>query len=530
MKLPLVSAVLSIAIAGMGHYALAAVVMPIARGPEYNPDIRPRYLSTRATISSTLFNNITRGSYYVEVEIGTPPQSQTLFVDTGSSDVWLLDSDADLCSSRRLQAANRGGCGTTFTSSMSSTFATVREDQFDISYLDGTGASGDYVSDTLTIAGVSVKGLQMGLARQATIGSGLMGIGYSLNEASNSRRQGVPFVYPSVIDTMLNQSLITRRAYSLYLNSLQSSTGSIIFGGLDTHKFSGDLLELPVLPSTYPNGTEAYFELVVVMTSLSITGQQGNIANLTKAGYKEPVLLDSGTTFSYLSSRLVKSIYNSIDAIDDSNNSGLILVDCTILQNSPSLTFNFGFGTAASGVTIKVPLNELVFPLNSLLNLTKSDLPRNTPWPSTCAFGIYTTGESEPSILGDSFMRSAYVVYDLDSNVIALAQTNFNSTSSSIVEFKADATGIPNVSGVANSNADVTQSAGALLPGIGVRTSSSTAATATGTGAGAEAVRTSDTKKSAAAGSVPAFDVSTLIILGVSSTFAVMGSAWFLSL
>lgn len=111
MKLPVLSAVLPIL--GIVQYALAVVVMPIARGPEYRPDLRPRYLSTRASISSTLFNNRTRGSYYVEVEAGTPPQPQTLFVDTGSSDVWLLDSGADLCSNPRLQATHGGGCETT---------------------------------------------------------------------------------------------------------------------------------------------------------------------------------------------------------------------------------------------------------------------------------------------------------------------------------------------------------------------------------------------------------------------------------
>lgn len=427
------------------------------------------------------------------------------------------------------------------TASKSSTFKIVHEDKFEISYLDGTGASGDYVSDTLNIAGVTVKGVQMGLANKATMGSGLMGIGYSENEASNGASKEEPFVYPNIIDTMLLQGLISRRAYSLYLNSLQSSTGSIIFGGLDTHKFSGDLVELPVRPHILSDGTESFSELVVVMTSLSVTGKKGAVANLTKPSFFEPVLLDSGTTFAYFPEDMTDTIYNSIGAVDDSRNTGLILVDCAILKDIPTLTFDFGFGTAANGVTIRVPIKELVFPVNSLLNLTESDFPMRTPWPSTCAFGIYTSGPGDVSILGDSFLRSAYVVYDLDSNVIGLAQTNFNSTSSSVVEFKADATGLPKVSGVTETSASATQTVVSSSLSIGGKPTVNTAAnpTATGSGSGTDAgagiaaVGTADataTKNSAASSSVPAVDVGTLIALGLSSAFAAMGGTWFLSL
>lgn len=100
-------------IAGLSGYALAVVTLDIARAPRFSAETDKRDLEFRAMITSTLFNNITRGSYYIEIDVGTPPQTQRLFLDTGSSDVWVLDSAADLCSNPRLQRVHFGGCGTT---------------------------------------------------------------------------------------------------------------------------------------------------------------------------------------------------------------------------------------------------------------------------------------------------------------------------------------------------------------------------------------------------------------------------------
>jgi hypothetical protein len=92
---------------------LAVLTLDIVRGPHYYQDIEVRQIEGRATITSVLHNNVSRGSYYVEVDVGTPAQRQTLFLDTGSSDTWILDSRADLCVTPRLQQRRYGGCGTT---------------------------------------------------------------------------------------------------------------------------------------------------------------------------------------------------------------------------------------------------------------------------------------------------------------------------------------------------------------------------------------------------------------------------------
>lgn len=59
-------------------------------------------------------NNVTGGGYYSEFEIGSPPQTISFQLDTGSSDTWVNSIDADLCNSETLQLQN-GFCQTTCT-------------------------------------------------------------------------------------------------------------------------------------------------------------------------------------------------------------------------------------------------------------------------------------------------------------------------------------------------------------------------------------------------------------------------------
>lgn len=384
----------------------------------------------------------------------------------------------------------------------------------------------------MSIGGATIKALEMGFAYNATLQTGLLGIGYDLNEASDSSggsAESAPFIYPSIIDQMMSQKLINTKAYSLYLDDYEASTGSIIFGGLDSDKYHGNLIQLPIVPDQYSNGTKAYAEFNVAMTSFSLTSQQGNTTNFTTSTFKEAVILDSGTTLVYLPDILVQDLVSRLNGEAD-DSTGAIYVPCSMRDDNPKMTFNFGFG-GANGISIQVPASELIFDLNGAFS-TGGYAPQ-VSFDNPCALAVMGDGgEGGPYILGDTFLRSAYVVYDLKNNLIALAQTNFNSTTSSIVEFQASATSIPNVSGVA-SNVQVTQTATGNPEGIGgpkttTESSASTktsGSTTTGTGAAAS----TSTSKGAASGIVPAFDVQVLFVLGTSSLFAVFGGAFVLA-
>ena len=332
------------------------------------------------------------------------------------------------------------------------------------------------------MGGATIKDLEMGIAYTSTVSTGrtpfkissdiqsqvsninlislttsqvpmgIMGIGYAFTEASNDGTTAA-FIYPSIIDTMVSQGLIATRAYSLYLDDLQEATGSIIFGGLDSDKYYGSLTQLPIVPGTLTNGSKAYGFPAVMMSSLSMvsskTGQATSFADRYLAQY--PIVLDSGSTVSLLDPVLGQAMLTAIGGVYDYQTTGLLFVDCS-LRNNVS-TFNFGFGGTASApkVTIKVPISELVYDLTGLYAIPPGvPLPR-LPFKNACAFGLmFNTGSpaQSTSILGDTFLRSAYVVYDLQNNVIGMAQTNFDSNQTNIVEFLANQTKIPDVPGV----------------------------------------------------------------------------------
>lgn len=77
-------------------------------------------------------------------------------------------------------------------------------------------------------------------------GRGLLGVSYQANEVAVARGlgQGSPTIYQE----MVTQGIIDRSAYSLYLNDEEAFTGSILFGGVDSTKYTGDLVALPLQP------------------------------------------------------------------------------------------------------------------------------------------------------------------------------------------------------------------------------------------------------------------------------------------
>ena len=151
-----------------------------------------------------------------------------------------------------------------------------------------------------------------------------------------------------------------------------------------------------------------------------------------------PVSLDSNYSYSYLPESVLNPIINGLGAINDDNFGGLI-VPCS--QACSSTTFNFGFG-GEDGPSIAVPLAELLLPIIN----DDGTHPAFSNGEPICNFGI-APGDPGPYSLGNTFLRSAYVVYDLTNYQIAIAQTNFNATLSNITEITDS--GIPGASSTA---------------------------------------------------------------------------------
>ena len=105
--------------------------------------------------------------------------------------------------------------------------------------------------------------------------------------------------------------------------------------------------------------------------------------------------------------------------------------------DTSGMRFAFTFGSVG-GVTISVDVSQFVVPYNAAAELPPINGGRS------CTFGIYPIGTvangAGDVLFGDTFLRSAYVVYDLDNNQIGLAQAKFDVADSNIKEIGSSPT------------------------------------------------------------------------------------------
>lgn len=350
-------------------------------------------------------------AYYANATLGTPAQSFQLLIDTGSSDLWVNTPSSLLCRNSTQPCADYG----TYKANSSSTYSYVASD-FDISYTDGSNATGDYATDTFVIGGTTVTNLRFGIGYVSTCEQSILGIGYEANEAEVSSGNGN--TYSNLPAMLVEQGKIASNAYSLWLNDLDSNTGNILFGGVDTEKFHGTLSTLPILTE---NGT--YLEFIITLTGVSI----GSVTITSDQSI--PVLLDSGSSITYLPDAITSVIYNQIQTQYDPEQ-GAAPVPCSLAESTTTINFTF------TSPTISIPMRELVINAND--------------GTGSCYLGIAPTRGGGNSVLGDTFIRSAYVVYDTSNNQISIAQTNFNAKTSNILEIEAGASGVPSATLVQN--------------------------------------------------------------------------------
>jgi hypothetical protein len=265
----------------------------------------------------------------------------------------------------------------------------------------------------------------MAVASQAeVVPTGIFGIGFDLDESITEDGSSP---YPNIIDMMVQQGLTSTRAYSLWLDDLQANTGSVLFGGYDTAKFSGNLLTLDIQPDAQ---TGTISTMTVAWTGLSVTDSNAGTQNITSSNFVEAALLDSGTTITLVPEDVYGELAQYFGVLDDPEYGPVVKCD---LLNSATGTMNFAFG-GNGGPVIKVPFSEFALPATD-----ESGNPlKYQNGETACSFGIMAQDQPDLGVIfGDTFLRSAYVVYDLDNKQISLAQTVFNATHSDVVEVKS---------------------------------------------------------------------------------------------
>lgn len=271
---------------------------------------------------------------------------------------------------------------------------------------------------------------------------GIAGVGYNISTYGAEHQKG----YNNLPYALTAAGITKSTAYSLWMDDVNAETGTILFGGVNTAQYTGELQTLPVVP-VY----NQYYSLALALTEVIV--QTGDSTSTT-TNLPLAVSLDTGSTLCSLPQALFDDILKALNGTYD-DKAGLAYVDCSLMETNYNVTFSF------SGAKIDVGLNQLV------LEQGVSGWPR-----SSCLLGV-TPSKPGVNILGDSFLRSAYVVYDLENNEISLANTNFNPGKDDILEIGTGAGAVP--------GATLVPSAVSTATGNGVQTATTGVPTATGT-------------------------------------------------
>ncbi|KAM5433096.1 aspartic proteinase precursor [Microsporum ferrugineum] len=323
---------------------------------------------------NVLIDNFLNAQYFSEISIGTPPQTFKVVLDTGSSNLWVPGKD---CSSIACFLHS------TYDSSASSTF-TKNGTSFAIRY--GSGSLEGFVSqDNVQIGDMKIKNQlfaeatsEPGLAFAFGRFDGILGMGY---DTISVNKITPPFY------KMVEQGLVDEPVFSFYLgDSNKDGDQSVVtFGGADKSHYTGDI-------TTIPLRRKAYWEVEFNAITLG-----KDTATLDNTG----IILDTGTSLIALPTTYAEMINSQIGATKSWN--GQYTIDCAKRDSLPDLTFTL------SGH------NFTIGPYDYTLEVS-----------GTCISSFMGMDFPEPvgplAILGDSFLRRWYSVYDLGKGTVGLAK------------------------------------------------------------------------------------------------------------
>lgn len=418
---------------------------PLGRYQKYSKHYQ--HLAGRATSGTTEVTLTNQYLYYsAEIELGTPSQKIDILIDTGSADLWVYSSSNPYCASEsQLESSSNSGnlvnCTQAFDYKKSSTFSFNETGiDFYITYGDDSFADGRWGTDVFKIGDITLNNCSVAVALMANSTTPILGIGYEYLESTEqyliqpsvttelpSRATATSqlsasnvvqaYSYENVPAQMYAEGKISAYAYSLWLNDLNADRGALLFGGVDHDKYTGNLETVPIV-NIDSDVSNTPFQFNIILSSLALVDQKGSESTIVTGNI--PVLLDSGTSLSMLPTEHIELIAYYLDY---SYNSELELYigECGVAKTGrEAIVFDL------SGAKINVNLTEVLFPVT----YTDGSTATFTNGDTICYLGMYPA--SDTYILGDTFLRSAYVVYDLANDEISIANTDYNSTSSNV--------------------------------------------------------------------------------------------------
>jgi hypothetical protein len=320
--------------------------------------------------------------YLCPVQIGTPPQTLNLDFDTGSSDLWvwstLLPSDVQ----------SQGSGHTIFDPTKSSTFKTQKGSTWKISYGDSSSASGTVGTDNVSIGGLTIKNQAVELANQMSdqfiqgAGDGLLGLAWgSINTVT-------PKPVQTPVENMITEQDIPQTAelFTVNLGSWRDANepdggkSFYTFGYIDEATVTASGQEIAYTPIDNSQGFWMFDSTSATVNGTTVD-QSGNTA-----------IADTGTTLALVADATCDAIYKAIPGAKyDSTQQGWVFPSSTTADQLPVVTFAVG---------------------DTQFAVQKEDLGFADAGNGFVYGGIQSRGSMTFDILGDTFLKGIYAIFD----------------------------------------------------------------------------------------------------------------------
>lgn len=348
------------------------VKKPIPRAARRS--VKPN-VGAEGDVNKIVINNFEDAQYYGWINAGTPPQKLRVVYDTGSSNLW-LNVQTGILEYEHYH----------YDDKKSSTYV-KNGTTFNIRYGSGP-VSGYYSADTINLGGIDLVDYTFAEVDNT---EGL-GVGWYLGHFDGICGMGWDGISVDGVVTpvraLVNSHKLQENAFAFYLGS-GGASGELVLGGVDPAHYTGAFTYVPVIEAA--PGVWGYWELA--MSDVKVGG-----ASVTTA---RKAIVDSGTSLLACPSSDMKTIAAAVGATAVWPFNREYMVNCT--TPGPDVVFEIS-GASYTLKKADYVLNEAG---ECLLAFTGLDVPAP-------AGPLY--------ILGDVFMRSYYVKFDVDNRRLGFAE------------------------------------------------------------------------------------------------------------
>jgi hypothetical protein len=323
---------------------------------------------------SITISDYQNAQYYGTILIGTPPKKFKVIFDTGSSNVWVPNTQCGFACLLK----------TKYDSTASSSYG-KNGSKFQIIYGSGP-VSGHLSYETITLSGLAAT--RQEFAEVDTV-TGL-GLAYAIGRFDGILGMAFPSIsvdgISPVFQTLVKQGKVESAVFAFYLGN--SRPGELTLGGIDPAHFHGPLSYVPVTSDTYWETT-----LHSVKYGAMSSSKPANC------------ILDTGTSVLAGPTKEVQAIAELAGAVPLLG-TGEYMIDCATIDTLPILHLTL------SGVEFTLSGADYVVKTSSFGQ-------------EACLFGFLGIDVPEPRgplwILGDVFLRKYYTVFDIERNRMGFA-------------------------------------------------------------------------------------------------------------